>query len=550
MNLLIKKLHLQSRLNFFSSICKKFFLLSVLLITGQQVYCINISSVYFSACMRENGVIISVDENKIQLLTLEGDIRNIPRFDIIYIAYYPIGNIRIPKNVAAKDSMVITIKTLYEGEVFDLVKGWMIDHSEDQFSFLSTTGTPTVVDTEDIWDIEITPLSQSINSEPSLSSPYEFVHPYPFMECKTGTEGIGAANELKPRIYPQYLLSEPLLIKNELDRLKKGYDRLQKYDENKRFYPVPKLFSNDTSLGMWVNLGSRYGSSKNRNNSFIPFIRSELTEGPFGFQRVLVTGVAPMNFGIHEEPQFQASYQMKSSYVHFSIMVDISRFNIGQEKYKWSPDEMESYDDRENEIHSISGGFDYGEWSVDVSIMNTVYYAIKHDSLFHKDDIEMSKNGIFYHNRFFRIEFFQGFGMDKKPEPVPLDGAKNKFEEAAIEAYNESLLSIQNFNTKLNFYRLNLELYNFKFFSPTYSLIQKSLQFKRENAPGESQGEFRYSSKSLTNALFLDYSLDAELKLRGYFSLESSTRKYSESGSLETSSKAYPKAGLSVAFLF
>ena len=113
--------------------------------------------------MRENGVIISVDENKIQLLTLEGDIRNIPRFDIIYIAYYQIGNIRIPKNVAAKDSMVITIKTLYEGEVFDLVKGWMIDHSEDQFSFLSTTGTPTVVDTEDIWDIEITPLSQSIS---------------------------------------------------------------------------------------------------------------------------------------------------------------------------------------------------------------------------------------------------------------------------------------------------------------------------------------------------------------------------------------------------
>jgi len=39
----------------------------------------------------------------------------------------------------------------------------------------------------------------------------------------------------------------------------------------------------------------------------------------------------------------------------------------------------------------------------------------------------------------------------KKPEPVPLDRAENKFEEAAIEAYNESLLSIQNFNTKLNF---------------------------------------------------------------------------------------------------
>ena len=63
-----------------------------------------------------------------------------------------------------------------------------------------------------------------------------------------------------------------------------------------------------------------------------------------------------------------------------------------------------------------------------------------------------------------------------------------EFEEAAIEAYNESLLSILNFKTKLNFYRLTLELCNFKFFSPIFSLIHKSLQFKRENAPGESQG--------------------------------------------------------------
>ena len=48
------------------------------------------------------------------------------------------------------------------------------------------------------------------------------------------------------------------------------------------------------------------------------------------------------------------------------------------------------------------------------------------------------------------VHIVAGDIFDKKPEPVPLDGAKNKFEEAAIEAYNESLLSIQNFNTKLN----------------------------------------------------------------------------------------------------
>ena len=48
-----------------------------------------------------------------------------------------------------------------------------------------------------------------------------------------------------------------------------------------------------------------------------------------------------------------------------------------------------------------------------------------------------------------------------------------EFEEAAIDPYNESLLSIQKFNTKFNFYRLNLELYKFKFFTPIFPLIYK-----------------------------------------------------------------------------
>ena len=140
--------------------------------------------------------------------------------------------------------------------------------------------------------------------------------------------------------------------------------------------------------------------------------------------------------------------------------------------------------------------------------------------------------------------------MIKNQNQFHWTGQKTSLKKLRLKLITKVFFQFRIFNTKLNFYRLNLELYNFKFFSPIFSLIHKSLQFKRENAPGESQGGFSYSSNSLTNAIFFDYYLDLELKLREYFSLESSTRKYSESGCLETSSKAYPKAGLSVAFLF
>ena len=66
------------------------FLLALGTLLPLGVQAVNISSIYFSSCMRENGVIINVDENQIQLLTQEGRIFEIPRYEIIYMAYYPL----------------------------------------------------------------------------------------------------------------------------------------------------------------------------------------------------------------------------------------------------------------------------------------------------------------------------------------------------------------------------------------------------------------------------------------------------------------------------
>ena len=543
---------------------KSFFLLVFGLVLPLGLSAVNISSVYFSSCNRENGVIIHVDENRVQMLGLDGAILDIPRYEIIYMSYYPLGEaLKVPEMKEPTESKLYTIKTLHNGEVVDLVSGWLIDHSDDRFSFLSLTGVEQVVDAEDIWDLEEghpcrgeCPARENKPAELEAShlqlsrNQYDLVHAYPFQDCNHESEHRQTEGNSLPKLFPQYLLSDRLLIKNELDRLQEGYNRLRQFEENKKFYPVPKLYGNGTELGFWVNVGSRYGASKNRNNSFIPFIHSELSEGPFQFQRVFLTGVAPIKNGIHEEPQFQATYSMKSSYVHFDIMLDVSRFNIGQEKYKWVSDEMEEQDDRVNEIFSASGGFDYGAWSVDMSILQNVYYAIRNGALFHRDDVLTSRFGALYLDRDLKIGVYYGGGSDKKPDLLPLKDGASKAEQAYIDTYNDELKSIPDFQAKLSWFRLNLDLLQYKKLFPRYSLIWRKLKFQRENEQLHLSGGFSYSSTSQTHTLYLDYPFLMDLRWSGYISYESVERNHETNGDQEDQDKTYPKAGISMAFLF
>ncbi|MEC8684950.1 MAG: hypothetical protein VXX76_03700, partial [SAR324 cluster bacterium] len=82
------------------------------------------------------------------------------------------------------------------------------------------------------------------------------------------------------------------------------------------------------------------------------------------------------------------------------------------------------------------------------------------------------------------------------------------------------------------------------------SFIWRDLKFRRENDELNQSGGFSYSSQSMTHVIYLDYSLDEDLKLKGYLSVESVRREYESESDEGSHSKNYPKAGLSAAFLF
>ena len=541
---------LQSPLNFYCRKAVLYLALAslVLLLFSSRLLAIQYSAVYTSACEREIGIILKVDDSKIFLLDLNGEIKQMRRFDIIYMAYYPVGQLNIPKIEVSEHINTTVIKTLYKNRVTFLLEGWMINFSDNKMSFLTTEGTETVIDKNVIWDISFKKHDRSIpfkNKDGEI--PIRFVHPYPFAGCENEEkEGLR-------QIFPQHLLEDPLLIKAELDRLHQGFEALEVNVREKVFYPEPQVFTNISTLSIWGSLNLRYGRSTTRNSSFVPAIRSELSEGLYKYQRVIVTGTAPMPYSVHEEPQTQFYYAMKSGYFHFSLMYDLSRLLVGDSRYKWQANDILEADNRQNEISHLGAGFDYGNFAIDYTSAS-INYGVRHDEdHFHSDSMNLNRGSIYYRHRLLDVELY--FGTDGKKdekeekEIVTPDGASPE-EEAYFEYLRQQQALEPEVKKDYLFYRFNLNLKDFETIRPKYSLIFHRFNFKiGENNSGA--GAFKYTGTSLTNALYLSSEFEEyDLLITGFLSLEMTENESGITEYTEQRKANIAKAGISFGLVF
>ncbi|MCP4754472.1 MAG: hypothetical protein GY866_26620 [Proteobacteria bacterium] len=542
-----EKYHTPYRSNF---CCKLIFCASlfVFFAGSGRLWAVQLSGIYFSGCEREIGIILEVDDTKVTVLNLEGEIKSIRRFDIIYMAQYPVGKVTIPKIEPGEGIGIVEIKTLYENKVVDLLEGWLTDTSANKMSFLTTEGKETVVDINDVWDIDFRDQENTIffnGNEPAKR--FRFVHPYPFAACRADEEETQGL-----RISPHHLLGDPLLIKIELDRLQAGYEELHTYVKEKVFYPQPQVFGNISTLAIWTGHNLRYGSSTTRDSSFIPVVRSELSEGLYKFQRVIVTGTAPMPYSVHEEPQTQFYYGMKSGYFHFSFMFDLSRLLVGDDDYKWQRDDLNDIDDRQNEKMHLCGGFDWGNYAVEYA-MAFVNYGVRYGDLFHSDDTNMNRVGLFYSHRLFKLALYYGFGTGENEEDereyVASDNASQE-EKDYIDYLNQQLSLKADVSLLYRYYRLNVDLSSFMTLQPKYSLIYKNTTFEREpNTDGF--GNFKYQGGALTNVVYLKYDLTEEdLFFEGFLSFETANNQSGITDYTDESRNNYIKGGVNIGLVF
>ena len=500
---------------------------------------IQLSAVYSASCQREVGVILAADGATIKLLSVDGRIRVIQRFNIIYLAHYSLCRIPIPHVLNPEEVDVLTIRTRHQGQIAELVRGWLIDHSEEAFSFLALNGEEVVVGRDDIWDIEAGTAKGPVRL-PGGSAHHRFVHPYPFRHCNGAKQEPSAESETTA-VYPQQLLADPLLIKNALDHLLEGHERLEAYLSSKVFYPAPQLYSNQTRLGLGLTAGSRHGVSSTRNNSLVPVLYDELSEGPFGFQRIWVAGSAPMPYSVHEEPQTQVYYRLKSDFVHFSAMYDLSRALIGESQYKWQAHELDRKDDRVNEIFHVAGGVDYAPFAIDISD-TSLQYGIRYRDQFFFNRVEMAKFGIFYHDHGLKAEYHYGLASDAKPGVSEISEGND--EEAISEAQLE-LAKIPEYSTVLALHRINLAFTEWGAGRFSYSLIYRTIDFQRD-ADADGEGRFKYASDSLSNGLYWKHALENDMGLSGFVSLENVANKAGLTQLGNSTRHAFFKGGISI----
>ncbi len=394
----------------------------------------NLHSLYTASCQREVGIILNVSSQQVFLLNLQGTIVTLPRYEIIYFATYPLDIVPMGKVSNPELVPIIEIKTWRQNQLQPLVRGWPVDFSQDKISFLSLRGSEVVIDRSSIWGVESdrSAKAQEFSARPSNS--YDFVHPYAFADCPVAkTDG-----NRPVKVFPQQLLSDPVAIKREFDRLVQGHEVVRKYESDQQFYPVPEVYGNATSLGLWTSAGSRYGASGNRKNNFTPLLTNDFSSGPFGFQSHFETGSGPMLFSLHEEAQTQVYYRMKADYFHFSAMLDPNLILVGK-RYKWLAPDLDGQDARANDSAFLEFGFDYGALALELGIGGATNAAGRDGDLFAMKTINLPRFGFRYQKPNWNLHVFAGSGS-KDDSSLELLRANFEFNNGKDQRYVVSLI--------------------------------------------------------------------------------------------------------------
>ena len=466
---------------------------------------------------------------------------SISHVEIIYMSYYPLGEaLKVPEMKEPTSQNFTPSKPSITGKWWIWwVVGWSI--TGWPVFVLSLTGVEQVV--EDIWDLE----EGTHGGEcPWENKPQNWlpiwlseINTISFMPTlfRIATESITQTGVRRAQALPPIPPFRQAFDQDWTGPVTGGYDG--QFEGNKSSTRFP-LFTATIPAGILGECG-RYGHQKTAT-TVSSHSSSELNEA-LSDSACLLTGRA--QWKTDPRTAVPTSYSMKSSYVHFDIIIDASRFNIGG-KYKWASDEMKQ-DDRENEIF-LSQRFDYGSWALDMTIMQNIYYAIRHGSL---------SPGWYRESRAIR----HLLSWPVYPCTV-LHG------EVATWSLNWFPLRILHPPGNRPILRNTTIIWASRISTPNWdgtvwmsicSIHLTASQIFLHMAGFEiSQGEWwaqsirriQLFSQSMTHVIYLDYSLDEDLKLKGYLSVESVRREYESESDEGSHSKNYPKAGLSAAFLF
>jgi len=511
-------------------------LLVVFLVTVfcNSVYGLDLYGVYTGSCLRDVGTILDVRDQAFDILTLDGSVKTLARYQANYLAIYPIDVLPISKFDLSKGSVVFKIYSLTGDKIKPLLEGWPVNYTQDQISFLTLSGREVLVDKTDIWKIETKKVTKSMQKGKLVKNKVSFMDPYPFIHCKNGAS--------KNVIIPQKLFSDAVDVKREFDRLQKGHKELIKFKRRQIFYPKPEVYKNSTMLGLWLMSGARYGASKSRPNNFSPFLHNELSLGAYSYQHLITTGSGPILDGTHAETQTHFYYRMKAEYIHLSLMLDPNLLLVG-DQYDWNGEDLAATDFRVNESFFMELGFDIGKFSFEFSPTLSVHSSYKVDGQFYElPNLSVLRAGLRYTGIKSEWNFMAGSGSEELFDTVFSD---NSSEFQNVDTRQDFNIFRFNYQRKLNEKQKLVLSYINK--SSKGSVMTRSFDSIGDERSTESSS-YNYRSNSLSGVFRTRY------KRRVFFSALLSVEDVSVRGDVDSAlaedSATYFKFGLNASLKF
>lgn len=389
----------------------------LLMLVARPAFALNVIGVYRAACDRVMGVVVRVERRDVHLLDLTGQMITIPRHEIVSLAYYPVPSLPSRELALGPSFPMFRVKALQDKRIVDLVEGWPVDYSEEKISFLGRDGRDLVINRDSIWSIELVdsgqPATTAGASDNAAAGGFDYAHPQASGFCASPGAGEG-----RRQVFPQQFLNDEVVIKRELDRLQEGYEKVEKYSHDQIFYPMPEVYRNETSLGLWLSLGSRHGATDRRNN-LTPLLTDELSFGPFGYQHIIMTGSAPNRLLVHEEPQTQIFYAFKAAYFHASVFFDPNVVLVGS-KYFWRYSDFVDYraNDRWVESFLIELGLDLGNVSLQIVPVSVAEVGMGGKQGYRNPNQNMWRVGPRFAHRLFQADITAGASPDKSDRLV------------------------------------------------------------------------------------------------------------------------------------
>ncbi|MCB0355992.1 MAG: hypothetical protein KDD40_03240, partial [Bdellovibrionales bacterium] len=159
-----------------------------LLVILATLYCfnafsLNLTAVYTSACKRELGIIIHVDDQYIQYLNLDAQVINLRPHEVIFLAYYPIDQLPISEEINFSKAPAFKVRTQEGTEIKELVTGWPIGFTKDKVSFLTPQGRENMINRQNMFSLEYVTINKVHFDQVRKNFEYTFVHPHVFREC-------------------------------------------------------------------------------------------------------------------------------------------------------------------------------------------------------------------------------------------------------------------------------------------------------------------------------------------------------------------------------